>query len=305
MKFVLLLTAALVALSLGARLAVAQPPAGPDAELPGAQGDIAFQPPGANLQWQRGPVKGVLGDQATIDVPEGFRFLDAVNTRMFMQELGNLVTNVELGTIAPNDESAPWFVVFEFDNSGYVKDDDKDSLDADALLEAMHEGSKLSNAERGKRNLPILNLVGWEIPPAYNTETNNLEWALRIEAVPGGPGVNYQSRVLGRHGVMEVVLVTDPEDLQATLPTFRKLLDGFHYNPGKTYAEFRSGDRVAEYGLTALVAGGGLAVAAKTGLLAKLGAILAKSAKAIILVLVAIGAGIAKLFGFKKRKSSG
>ena len=305
MKFVFLLTAALVAPSLDVRLAVAQPPAGPDAQLPGAPGDTAAQAPGANLQWRIGPVKGELGSQATIEVPEGFRFLDAANTRLFMQETGNLISNNELGTLAPNDESIPWFVVFEFDNSGYVKDDDKDSLDADALLEAMQEGGKHSNAEREKRNLPILNLVGWEIPPAYNTETNNLEWALRIESVPGGMGVNYQSRILGRQGVMEVVLVVDPDQLQATLPTFRNLLSGFHYNPGKTYAEFRSGDRIAEYGLTALVAGGGLAVAAKTGLLAKLGAMLAKSAKAIILVLVAIGAGIAKLFGFKKRKTSG
>ena len=59
---------------------------------------------------------------------------------------------------------------------------------------------------------------------------------------------------------------------------------------GESYAEYRKGDKVAEYGLTALIAGGTLAVAAKTGLLGKL-------IKPIIIGVVALGAVLKKFWG--------
>lgn len=309
---------AVLIVSLSLATVAAQPPSAPNGQIPGAPGGFPpgagapeqgpavpgneqFEIPGARLNWQIGPCKGPLGDEAAIEVPAGFKFLNTIDTRLYMQELGNLVTNIELGTIAPMDQS--WFVVFEFEGTGYIKDEDRDSLDADALLKGMKERDELANAERRKRNLTALNIVGWEIPPSYNPQTNNLEWALRLNSPVEGDVINYQSRILGRKGVMHVVLVTGPDQLQATLPTFRQLLTEFKYNPGNTYAEFRAGDRVAEYGLAALVAGGGLAVAAKTGILAKLGVIFAKGAKFIVLAVVAVFAAIAKLLGLKKRKT--
>ena len=65
---------------------------------------------------------------------------------------------------------------------------------------------------------------------------------------------------------MEVTLVTDPTTLSETLPKSKNLLAGFHFKQGQKYAEFRQGDKVAKYGLTALVLGGAAAVAVKTGL---------------------------------------
>ena len=40
-----------------------------------------------------------------------------------------------MGFVAPAGED--WFAVFEFDDVGYVKDDEKDSLDANALLDSI------------------------------------------------------------------------------------------------------------------------------------------------------------------------
>ena len=39
-------------------------------------------------------------------------------------------------------------MVFEYDDSGYVKDDDKDELDADAMLASIREGTEQANVER-------------------------------------------------------------------------------------------------------------------------------------------------------------
>ena len=44
-----------------------------------------------------------------------------------------------------------------------------------------------------------------------------------------------------------------------------------HYDVGSKHAEFKSGDRIAEYGLGALVLGGAAAAAAKAGLFTSLG----------------------------------
>jgi uncharacterized membrane-anchored protein len=86
----------------------------------------------------------------------------------------------------------------------------------------------------------------------------------------GGESVNWSVRVLGREGVMNIDLVLAPEGLDAALPEFEKVIDSFQYEDGQRYAQFTSGDKIAEYGLAALVVGGGAAIAAKTGLLSKL-----------------------------------
>jgi uncharacterized membrane-anchored protein len=77
--------------------------------------------------------------------------------------------------------------------------------------------------------------------------------------------VNYSIRILGRDGVMRAILVSDPNGLEQNIRAFRTALKGFDFVPGHRYAEFRSGDKVAEYGLAALIVGGAAAAAAKTG----------------------------------------
>src|SRR3989454_6250308 len=65
-------------------------------------------------------------------------------------------------------------------------------------------------------------------------------------------------------------LVTTPEQLAALVPTFNTMIGGYTYSSGFKYAEWRSGDKVAAYGLTALVAGGAGVALAKSGLLVKM-----------------------------------
>lgn len=75
------------------------------------------------------------------------------------------------------------------------------------------------------------------------------------------------------------------------------LLAGLKFNSGKSYADFNSStDKVAEYGLAALI--GGIA-AKKLGLLALAGVFLAKFAKVIALGGLALAGGA---FKFWKRK---
>jgi len=239
-----------------------------------------------NVSWQKGPAVGQLGINAEVKVPEGYIFANARDTRTLMEATKNPVSNSELGFIARSDED--WFVVFEFDDDGYVKDDEKTSLDADAILESIKKGTEEGNKERVKRGWPTLTTLGWETPPRYNETTHNLEWATKAES-EGFLVINHNTRLLGREGVMRVTLVTDPETLADTLPKFRTMMQGFEFKEGHRYAEFRSGDKTAAYGLTGLIVAGGAAAAVKTSVFKWLWKVLVAAA-------VGLSALVKKLF---------
>jgi uncharacterized membrane-anchored protein len=132
------------------------------------------------------------------------------------------------------------------------------------MLESLKAGTENANKERQRRGWPSLTILGGEPKPPYDERTQNLEWAIRGES-EGNPLINYNTRVLGRGGVVRVTLVTDPPALSSTLPKFKTVLGDFSFKQGHKYAEFRQGDKMAQYGLSALVVGGATAVAVKSG----------------------------------------
>jgi uncharacterized membrane-anchored protein len=93
--------------------------------------------------------------------------------------------------------------------------------------------------------------------------------------------VNYNTYALGREGYLSLNLVTDLKDLPAHRAAAQQLLGAIRYNEGKRYADFDSRtDKVAEYGLAALVLGVG---AKKLGLFAVAAAFLLKFAKVFLI----------------------
>ncbi len=246
------------------------------------------QNPIASLDWHKGPATEDIAAKATIRTDADLSFLDEANSLRFLEMTGNIP---EEGNFIVASESAQWWATFAFDPVGYVKDDEK--IDADELLDTLKSGDAPSNEYRRKLGLGELHTVGWVVPPHYDTQTRQLEWGLKVRS-DNGESVNYTVRLLGRTGVMNATLVADPETLDRDIPSFKASLAGFAFKPGETYAEYREGDRVAEYGLAALVVGGAAAVAAKTGFLAKFW-------KLIVLGVGALVAAVGKLFGRKKK----
>ena len=218
------------------------------------------------LAWQRAPGEGAIGAKAKIRIPEGYSFLDERNTRRFLELMGNPPRDNHY-LIAP--ANLDWFAVFSFDPVGYVKDDEK--IDADALLKSLKEGDAPGNEERKRLGMAPIYTDGWHVPPHYDSGTKRLEWGMRLRDERGGMHVNYTSRLLGRSGVMSAVLVSSPQTLNDDVRAFNGALAGYQFNAGEQYAEFKSGDKIAEYGLAALVVGGAAAAAAKAGLFKSLG----------------------------------
>jgi uncharacterized membrane-anchored protein len=240
--------------------------------------------------WTPGPVAGKLGDRATISVPEGFMFLDRSATRAFLEQNQNIPDGDELGTvlrIMPNDDF--WFAVFSYSESGHIDNSDRNSLEPDPLMKVMMEGNRQSNEQRKKRGWSALTLQGWHQPPFYDAATDNLTWSTRLSS-DNAPVINHSVRLLGRTGLMSAQLVADVAGIDEATTEFNSVLGTYSFNEGHRYAEFRQGDKLAGYGLAALIAGGAGAAAVKTGLLKKFW-------KLLVLGFVGLVGAIKKLLG--------
>lgn len=246
--------------------------------------------PLAKLNWIEGPTDVTVAGQATLRVPEGYVYLEPAETVKF-QEIVQNPSNGRESMIAPADLN--WFGIFEFEEVGFVKDDEK--IDAGEILASIRSGTEASNEERRKRGWNELHVVGWKFEPRYDTGTNRLEWAIVGES-GGETSVNFNTRLLGRKGVTSAVLVASEEDLDVATADFKQVLTGFTYLSGQRYADVKEGDKIAEYGLAALIAGGGAAVAAKSGVLKGLWKFIALAGAAAV-------AGLGKLFGRKNSNS--
>ena len=228
------------------------------------------QQQGPKIDWQDGPTVGYLGDIAQIKIPAGYRFTGKAGALRVMELTHNPSSGHELGVVIPAG-NVDWFMTFEFSDTGYVKDDDKDNLDADAILKSIQEGTEAANEERRKRGWKPFHVTGWQTRPYYDPLTHNLTWAIdgKGDDPQSSGAINHSIRLLGRGGTMNVDLVVAPADYQASIAQFNSVIGGFSYAQGQRYSDFRAGDKVAKYGLAALIAGGAGAVLLKTGLLAK------------------------------------
>jgi uncharacterized membrane-anchored protein len=246
------------------------------------------------LDWVKGPANVTAEGNAKLAIPEQYVYLDARNTTKFLELQHNLGNGREV-MVAPRN--LEWTAYLEFSDEGYVKDDEK--IDASALLKTLKESTENANAERQRRGWGALHLVDWATPPVYNTTTKRLEWATILES-EDGRAVNFSTKILGRRGYTSVIMATDPANLSAAEGGLDTVLTGYSFNPGETYADWRSGDKVAEYGLAALIVGGVAAVAAKKGLFSVLAGFLAVAWKFIVAAAVAACAWLRKLFTKKE-----
>jgi uncharacterized membrane-anchored protein len=243
----------------------------------------------------RGPYTESIAGVSTWHVNPGYVALDPDDTTRLMEKMQNPgVTNMWM--YAP-EKFDSWFAVARYEQTGHVSDDE--NIDAGAILEQMKQGTAAVNEERRKRGWAEVQLLGWQVAPHYEADTKRLSWATLNES-NGVKGVNYTTKILGRAGVTTVTLVTDPAGLDAAVQELKQQLDGFSFNPDQTYAEFRPGDKIAEYGLTGLIIGGAAAAAIKTGAWKWALGLLAAGWKFVLAVVLAALAGIRSLFARRK-----
>lgn len=253
--------------------------------------------------WVVGPTVVDLGDNlAELSISDGYIFAGAEDTKNIMEYMGNPLSNHEIGYIAPDSETANWFIGFEYLPIGYVKDDEKDDIDSEAILKSIIRGTENANKIREKNGFAALTIAGWHSEPYYDTDTNNLTWTLLAEQ-GGTELVNHNVRILGRHGYISLVLVADVPTLNAYRGELDEIVSNVLYKEGKSYAEYVQGDKIAKYGLTALIAGGAAATAAKLGLFKLLAKFWKIALIAVIGFFAALKNRILSLFSGKKNSA--
>ncbi|MBK7977036.1 MAG: DUF2167 domain-containing protein [Deltaproteobacteria bacterium] len=258
-----------------------------------------------------GPKHVDLGHDLQMEVPEGIALFEQPTAGELMEKMGNGGGNPGLLALV-TDPRADWMVIVTYEDEGYVKDDDAAKLDPNGLLDDIRQGTEAANRAREKHGIAPVEVVGWDEPPRYEPDTHHLVWAVRGRS-EGRDIVNFNTRVLGRKGVASLNLVDDPANLPTSKPQAGALLAATTFTAGARYADYQPGtDKVAEYGLAALVAGGAGAAAlkvAKVGLLAKFGgkliALLIAFKKVVIIAALGVVGLIQKLFGGGKKVAVG
>jgi uncharacterized membrane-anchored protein len=264
--------------------------------------------------WQAASAAGTAGpkdvsliDQAALKLPAGYFFVPQAEGARVLRALGNVVNDASLAGLVvgtgPNDE---WIVVIRYIKEGYIKDDDAKNWNADELLKNLRDGAEETNKDRIARGFPEMQVIGWLQPPNYEAATHRLVWSVlakdKGEADNATKSINYNTYALGRDGYFSLNLLTNSERIAGDKAVAHELLGDLAYNAGKRYEDFSaSTDRIAEYGLMALV--GGVA-AKKLGLFAVVAAFVLKFAKIILIGLGVLGAGVLNFFRRKPRGDS-
>ncbi|MBG8552755.1 DUF2167 domain-containing protein [Hymenobacter guriensis] len=291
MKRLLLLLAVLASLHLSA--AASTPPVPADSlDREKAYVDSVH----ATLHYQTGHI--VLPDNlGSLEVPKGFRFLDAEQSNYVLTKLWGNPEGGSLGMLLPDDRGPlsdnNWAFDIEYDPSGYVEDDDAADIDYD-LLKEMQDDTEEANEEREKAGYGRVLLIGWAAKPYYDAKLNVLHWAKELRfSGTSETTLNYNVRVLGRKGVLNLNAIGSMTQLPEIRRTIPAIIKSVEFAKGQQYADFNPKlDEVAAYGIGGLVAG---KVLAKAGALA----LFVKFWK-VILALVAGGwTAIRRFFGGK------
>lgn len=269
-------------------------PAGDEAAPPAEESD-----PYLKLPHVEGPKLVDLGFQSEIDLPAGFLLWQGEQAKEIMRQEGN---DVE-GTIAvmfKADSAGTWGVVIDYDDRGYVSDDDADELDASSLLSDYQKGTLAQNAQRKQMGLPELFIDGWSEKPAYHKAQHQLVWGLDAHST-NGKSINFFTNVLGRNGLLSVDLIGPADTIAQAKQEAAPLFAGLRFKKGARYEEHEKDDKSSGVGLRALILGGtgvGVVAAAKGG--GFFVALLLILKKGIIVVVAAVGGFFKWLFGKKK-----
>lgn len=255
----------------------------------------------ANELWQSldrktGEIK-LEGTGAVLNVPENFFYLSSKDAdKVLVDVWGNPPGQSTLGMLFPAEmtpfDDNSWAVTIEYEEDGYVSDEDAGEIDYTELLTQMQEDTLASSKQRVKEGYDAVELVGWASPPFYDATEKKLHWAqeYKIEGFENNT-LNYNIRVLGRKGVLVLNFIAGMDQkalIDSNIDTVLSLAD---FDQGSKYSDFDPDiDQIAAYGLGALVAG---KVAAKTGFL--IAAILFLK-KFGIFILIGLGALFKKVF---------
>lgn len=239
------------------------------------------------LKWRDGESLDLPISHAKLQAPEPIKQLlggDATT----LWEASNGVDAPPGTEAALYDPVSQALVFYQKLGDGYVKLDDWDEVDADAMLKSVTENTEADNARRKAAGLPAVHVTGWLERPHLDRANNTVHWAFEARDEQSGPLVNKIALVLARDGFEKLVWV-GPKSDTGNNALLKVAQASFTFPFGGRYGDFKPGDKVADYGIAGLVAAVlGAKVAAKLGLFA-VALVFAKKLWFLVFVPLAIG----------------
>ena len=256
------------------------------------------------LQYQSGEVS-LAGGKVKLTLPPEFQYLDPANARKVLVDIfGNPPDSGSTdGMIVPKGinfiADGGWTAVLKWKGDGYVKDDDFAKINFNEMLDDLKKGYKAGSDERVSKGYGKMELAAWAQQPHYDRTTHKLYYAKLFDVQGPEQQLNYDIRVLGRHGHLELSIMSsrsEMQDIEAKAPAILGMVD---FTEGNRYADFKPGtDKVAAYGIAGLIAGG---VLAKAGFFKLIWVGILAAKKFVIIGVIAIGVWLKKLFGARKQ----
>lgn len=232
----------------------------------------AFQ----SLEWNEHGSHELKLSNSKIDLPKGYFILlgDQAKKERLINGDSSSSETIDAVIYSEDDKNN---VILEFYPEGYISLDDWDKVDANAMLTEISEGTEAANKERAKIGLEPLHVVGWIKPPYLNRKTNTVYWSIEGKDDENS-FVNSIALRLSRNGYEKFTLMTDKETFTSGPNVLQKMLRVHNFDSGYRYEDHVPGDKMAEYGIAALVAASvGAKIAKATGLfliLKKFGALI-------------------------------
>ncbi|KAA9331882.1 DUF2167 domain-containing protein [Adhaeribacter soli] len=257
----------------------------------------------STFKYQHGKIT-LRNGLAALTVPAGFKYLDAAQAEYVLTELwGNPKgPDMSLGMLVPENQGIlsenSWVFNIQYDEIGYVKDDDADDINYDDLLKELQEETEAGNKDRTEAGYDPISLVGWAAKPYYDADRKILHWAKEIKFGTAEENtLNYNIRILGRKGVMVLNAIGTMNQLPDVNKNIASVLNVVEFEQGSKYSDFNPDlDEVATWTIGSLVAG---KVLAKVGVFAGL----LKFWKVIALALVSGFGFLRRLFGRKQEEN--
>ncbi len=215
----------------------------------------------ATLKYQHGVIQ-LKNGIGTLKVPDGFKYLDADQSNYVLSDLwGNPKSESSLGMIIPESMGVlgdhTWAFNVQYDEIGYVKDDDAGDINYNELLAEMQNDTREASKERVKEGYEAIELVGWAAKPYYDADRKILHWAKELKFGESNENtLNYNVRILGRKGVLVLNAISSMNELPEVNHNIDKVLNIVTFSDGNKYADFNpSVDEVAAWTVGGLVAG--------------------------------------------------
>jgi uncharacterized membrane-anchored protein len=245
------------------------------------------------MHWKNGTQK--LGEShGTFAVPRGGKILIG-SEAIRADELINGAKDTSIEGFAAIAHRS---LYVSYSDEGYVTADDWNDVKADELLKSIKDGTAQGNAERAKNGLGSLYVDGWVQKPTFDSKRKSVRWVMRSHDEAGRTVINAVALQLGRHGYERFTLVSDGRDPHGDATILANAVGGYRFDPGSRFSDYVQGDKLAGYGVAALVGTAAGATIAKT---VGFGAILLLIKKFFLVIVALIVGGFSYVKRFFRR----